>query len=249
MNLSPKGTRMLEELAARYSVSVDAVTTLLQAVVNGGGTMAQFNHPDLGGNGQWMLGGMTMVGDMFNHSLKAKVDGLCAELAGFMVTESFFARPAETRGLDGEPAGPAVGIGRGAWWPADLGLPSSTGSQNNTRYAVFPTTHRLAVEFDSQLTIYDTLNHQIGGVGQQQSSNASLSFTSQFGLVRPEELPIVYSHGATPEVPNPVPSAQPTADDNIDIFSKIEHLADLRQRGILSEQEFVSKKSELLSCL
>jgi hypothetical protein len=49
--------------------------TLLQALVNSNGTMAQFNHWELGGGGQWMRGGMTMVGDMFNYGLKSKVDG------------------------------------------------------------------------------------------------------------------------------------------------------------------------------
>jgi hypothetical protein len=51
--------------------------TLLQAVVNGNGTMAQLGNWELGGNGQWMQGGMTMVGDMFNYGLKAKV---CTEV-------------------------------------------------------------------------------------------------------------------------------------------------------------------------
>ena len=46
--------------------------------------MAQFTHPELGGSGQWMQGGMTMVGDMFNNALKAQVDGLCAELSRFL---------------------------------------------------------------------------------------------------------------------------------------------------------------------
>ena len=61
----------------KIGVSVDAVRTLLFAVAAGGGTLAQFNHPELGGNGQWMSGGMTMVGDMFNYGLKATVSG-CA---------------------------------------------------------------------------------------------------------------------------------------------------------------------------
>jgi hypothetical protein len=74
--LTEQGRRRIDELAQRYAVSTDAVMTLLQALVNTNGTMAQFNHPELGGGGQWMLGGMTMVGDMFNHGLKSKVDGL-----------------------------------------------------------------------------------------------------------------------------------------------------------------------------
>ena len=78
------GQNAINNLAQRYSVSTDAVTHLLYAVMNGNGTMAQFNHPELGGGGQWMQGGMTMVGDMFNYGLKAKVDGLCVELSNLL---------------------------------------------------------------------------------------------------------------------------------------------------------------------
>jgi hypothetical protein len=45
--------------------------------------MAQFSHPDFGGMSQWSPG-MTMVGDIFNNSLKAKLDALCTELAAFV---------------------------------------------------------------------------------------------------------------------------------------------------------------------
>ena len=55
--------------------------SLLQAIMNGHGTMAQFNHPAFGGAGQWMQGGMTMVSDMFNQHLKSQVDGLCSALS------------------------------------------------------------------------------------------------------------------------------------------------------------------------
>jgi len=39
----------IKELASRYGVSSQAVMTLLRALVNGGGTMAQFDHSELGG--------------------------------------------------------------------------------------------------------------------------------------------------------------------------------------------------------
>jgi hypothetical protein len=42
----------------------DAVRTILRPLRSGGGTMAQFSHPDFGGMSQWSPG-MTMVGDMF----------------------------------------------------------------------------------------------------------------------------------------------------------------------------------------
>jgi len=63
--LTSEGQQKVTALAQRYGVSTEAVVTLLQALVHGHGTRAQFDHPELGGRGQWMPGGMVMVGDMF----------------------------------------------------------------------------------------------------------------------------------------------------------------------------------------
>jgi hypothetical protein len=251
MTLTPQGSQAIEELARRYYVSVDAVMTLLQAVINGGGTMAQFSHPDLGGSGQWMQGGMTMVGDMFNHALKAKVDQLCSELSGLAATQTLFATP--TPGQQPGHASLSVAAMGSNWWPADLGMPSSTGSQNNVRYAVFPSAQRLVIEINGQTAIYDTMNHQIGGVSQQQGGDASVSFTSQFGLVRLTDLPLIPAQGAAPapvwQPEAPAPAEQQWTHDQGDVFANIERLAELRQKGILSEEEFSRKKAELLSRL
>jgi hypothetical protein len=194
MTLTPQGSQTIEELARRYFVSVDAVMTLLQAVINGGGSMAQFSHPEFSGSGQWMQGGMTMVGDMFNNALKTKVDQLCSELAILATTQTLFAPPAP--GQQPGNASLSVAATGSGWWPADLGTPSSTGSQNNVRYAVFPSMQRLVIEINGQIAVYDTMNHQIGGVSQQQGSDASVTFTSQFGLVRVSDLPVIPYHDA-----------------------------------------------------
>ena len=133
--LTPEAEQSVSNIAARYGLSTDAVVAMLYAVNSGGGTMAQFSIPELGGSGQWMRGGMTMVGNMFDNNLKARVDNLCNELspvAGHHHRVS--ARP-----------------GRGGWVAdsrvhrrqlvaADLGVPSSTGAQNGARYAIFPAT-------------------------------------------------------------------------------------------------------------
>ncbi len=124
------------------------------AVNNGGGSMAQFNCPELGGSGQWMSGGMTMVGDLFNNGLRNTVDTLCCELANSLASIQVF------------PVIPAGTPGSAQWWPMHLGVPFSSGAQNNTRYAVFQGC--LAVELEGVVTLYDTLNHHIGGVSQQQ---------------------------------------------------------------------------------
>ena len=253
MTLTPQGSQTIEELARRHFVSVDAVMTLLHAVINGGGSMAQFSHPEFSGSGQWMQGGMTMVGDTFNNALKTKVDQLCSELAMLATTQTLFAPPAP--GQQPGNASLSVAATGSGWWPADLGTPSSTGSQNNVRYAVFPSMQRLVIEIHGQIAVYDTMNHQIGGVSQQQASDASVTFTSQFGLVRVSDLPVIPYHDAVPvpvwqtAAPAPAPAERQWAHDQGDVLAKIEHLAELRQKGILSEEEFASKKTELLDRL
>ncbi len=84
------------------------------------------------------------------------------------------------------------------WWPDEFGQPSTAGGQNGLRYAVFPEARRLLVERDGALTTYDTGDHRIGGVSSQQQNGgaASLSFSSQHGPLRLEELPVVNGDSA-----------------------------------------------------
>ena len=74
------------------------------------------------------------------------------------------------------------------WWPDGLGRPNSSGSQNGVRYAFFAQARRLAIETDGQITVYDSGDHEIGGVSQQQGGNRSLAFSSQHGDVMVDEL-------------------------------------------------------------
>jgi len=74
------------------------------------------------------------------------------------------------------------------WWSGDLGEPSSSGSQNGSRYAFFPERHRLLVERNGKLVTYDSGHHHISGVSQSDSHDRSLAFTSQDGVVRLDEL-------------------------------------------------------------
>lgn len=73
------------------------------------------------------------------------------------------------------------------WWPDELGQPSSSGSQNNMRYGFFPKARRLLIEKQGNLTAYDSGDHQISGM-QQSGETSSLTFTSQNGAVRLDEL-------------------------------------------------------------
>jgi hypothetical protein len=261
--LTSAGEQSVQNLSQRYGVSVDAVKTLLFAVSAGGGSMAQFYHSELGGGGQWMRGGMTMVGDMFNHGLQATVSGLCSELSSLLASQQVFLPLPQNQG------GGFLASGN-AWWPGDLGNPSSSGGQNDARYAYFPQPRRLAIQQNGRITIYDTLDHNIGGVQQQQGGPyGSLSFSSQFGTFTVDSLPIVspapapqqnFSPAPAPVAPQQNFNQQPLANNfaqgqssapgsQTEIFSSLERLAQLHQSGVLSEDEFRAKKAELLARL
>ena len=246
--------------------------TLLQALLNSKGTMAQFDHRELGGAGQWMPGGMTMVGDMFNHGLKAKVDGLCSELSQMLATQPFVPFPggiqSQRQGGGQQEGGHDVvttssvslfvtepsGLAAGQWWPEELGFPNGTGAQNAVRYAYFNQKHRLAVELNGKVTIYDTGDHLISGVSQQQGHVGSLTLISQHGTIDVASLPVVAADGArskAAEAPMAI-AREPDRDDSpqeIDLFAKIERLSELHKKGILSPEEFAAKKTELLARL
>lgn len=285
--LTPEGQQIINNLAQRYNFSPDAVLSMLQSVINGNGSMAQFNHPEFGGSGQWMQGGMTMIGDMFNNYLKGNVDGLCQELSnlissqpGLIQSGSFQSQhqgsgSQQQGGFGGSqqqqsgtgPTGPVSLFvpppagSSGNWWPAGLQNPTSTGAQNNVRYAYFATINRLAIEANGHVTLYDTLDHQIGGFSQQQSVGGSITFTSQYGVVDVNSLPVISIDG------NPVPKAnteqsapagnqsnavnteKPANANEAGIFQAIEQLANLKNKGILSDSEYSDKKAELLSRL
>lgn len=239
--LSSSTQKALKDLGKRSGFSVDAVTTMFDALADGQGGMAQFNHPEFGGHGQWMRGGMTMVSDMFNHRLKARVDELCVELAKLLASQPELIRASQPTSL-------AVPGHAGGWWPSELGQPNSSGAQNQVRYAHFAKARRLAIEVLGVVTVYDTLDHQIGGFSQQQSATGSLSFTSQRGLVDVATLPVV-SGGAPANRPS-APAAQASdSADKLDIFTTIDKLAALKDKGHLSAEEFSAKKAELLARL
>lgn len=248
--LTQTGQNIVNDIAARYNLSRDAVVHMLVAVNNGGGTMAQFNCPELGGSGQWMRGGMTMVGDMFNHGLKMTVDNLCSELANALANYQMLPPPP-----------PAGSPGSNQWWPADLGQPFSSGSQNNIRYAIFP--GRLAIEHNGAITVYDTLDNNIGGVSQQQGGDTSLTFTSQYGTIAVSSLPLISGPGLapaaqtnfaspTPPVEQTLQSSNPAPDVAMDdssadaIIGLIEKLSKIRDAGAITDEEFNTKKAELL---
>ena len=156
-------TEQYERLGQQFGFSTDAVSHLAEAMARGNGTMAQFNHPELGGMGQWQSGGMLMIGDMFNNQLKANVGALCEALQSHISTQPIqpIASPIST------------------WWPAEYGSPTASGGQNDRQYAYFAEHRRIVVNVAGNVTIYDTADHNITGFSQQ---NGRWSFNSQLGI-------------------------------------------------------------------
>src|SRR5271166_3549639 len=247
----PEAENAIADIAQRHGLSREAVLAMLFALHAGGGTMAQFSIPELGGSGQWMQGGMTMVGgNMFDNALRARVDALCSELAQLLATSSVF---------------PASMFTSANWWPANLGVPSAVGGQNNVRYAIFPTTRRLAIQINGVTKVFDTGEHRIGGVQQQQGSGyGTVSFTSQLGTFDVSSLTELGVQGTaeTPaaasapqhqsqyqsnSAPRPAPQtrapepASGGSGDPAAIVAAIESLAGLHQRGIVTDEEFAAK--------
>ena len=295
--LSSAGQQLINDIAQRNGFSVDATMSMLDSVINGNGSMAQFNHPEFAGSGQWMRGGMIMVSDMFNNYLKGRVDGLCSELASLIASQPDLIRSGSFQsqsqggghssgqhqsnfGGSSQQQGGGGGFGAASlfvpgtsndWWPSDLRHPNSTGSQNGVRYAYFSQARRLVIDIGGTVTVYDTLDHQIGGFSQQQSIGGTLSFNSQYGLIDVASLPVVSTNGQPPRAVSPAqparaqdadqgnvaawesppsPSSSASMGGNQqDVFATIEKLAGLKAKGILSDEEFQAKKAELLGRL
>jgi hypothetical protein len=173
--------------AARHGLSPGAGRALFEALVHGGGRMAQFSHPDLGGMGQWS-GGMAQIGDMFNDALKAKVNAFCQEVSALAGTAR---RDAAATAEPGRPSSPWAVQTSARWWPAGLGEPSSSGSQNSMSYAFFPEKRRLALTRNGKVMLYDTGEHRLSGFSQQQPGAGEVSFSGQNGPVRLESFKVV----------------------------------------------------------
>ncbi|WP_129139326.1 SHOCT domain-containing protein [Modicisalibacter coralii] len=270
--LSSQGEATVDELAQRHGFSREAVIHMLFAVRDGNGGMAQFSHPEFGGSGQWMRGGMLMLGDMFNHGLKGRVDALCHDVAerlaaqpGLLHTGSFQSQRQSGGARQYQDTGDMAGTSSlfvadpdDRWWPAALGEPDARGTQNQLRYAYFAGPRRLAVHSNGRVRVYDTGDHRIGGFAQQQGAGGSITFTSQHGSVDVTRLTLVSTDDAglaaapptsepAPPPPSAAPAGLPAGGD--DIFAALERLGDLKAKGILTEAEFAAKKAELLARL
>jgi hypothetical protein len=261
--LSSQAQGIIDDLAKRHGFSRDAIFHMLSALRDGNGRMAMFSHPEFGGPGQWMHGGLLMLSVPSNHALKARVDALCHEISDWLADassplwasgSSSWAEEGKGSVQAGTPSGQAglfASGDSGTWWPAELGTPDASGAQDGVRYAYFADAQRLAVQTDSIFQVYDTLDHRITGFSQHQGGASSLTFTSQHGRVDLASLPLVTSDAAPATKAAGESHSRPAAAKSreADILATLERLDTLRQRGVITEEEFAAKKTELLNRL
>ena len=234
----------LAKLAREHGFGLEAVSCLHRALSAGHG-MAQFSHPELGGLGQWAGGGMTMIGAMGNPELRRRVGALCEAL-------SVLPRDADAKHPD--PAGasrpaPDATAPRepGPWWPEGLGTASSTGTQGEVAYAWFPQARRLAVRHGGRVRVYDTGAHAITGLSQ--GSGAGRPVRLQAGEREIDLADLAPAETAARDRTPPRAPDAGAADRPQDPLATIERLAGLRAAGVLTQEEFTAKKTELLARL
>ena len=102
--------------------------------------------------------------------------------------------------------------------------------------------------------------------GGESAAKIRSAISSQYGYVNLSQLPVVSINGMAPIAPAPMPlapMAAPAFNSNNDssysnnsgsgnggdVFASIEKMAALQAKGILTPQEFATKKAELLSRL
>lgn len=246
--LTPYGQQIVKDLIFRYYISEEAVLHLLFALVRGNGVIAQFSHPELGGIGQWRQGATTIMKDEWCSTLQTEmrvlVENLCIELSQLMREQQLLQ--------------PSAINAQTTWYPAELGVPTSSGGEGDFRYAYFVGNSRLAIEENGEVNVYNSLDNQIIDVLRSQDGGDWL-LNTPYGMVKVSKLPFLYTLHQSVSQKNPESHLdEPPLDDyglpqetalENEIFGFIEQLSDLHNYGMLTDAEFKAKKAMLLKRL
>jgi hypothetical protein len=271
-----EASRAISEIAGRHGFGEGAGLAMAEALAASGGSMAQFHHPDLGGMGQWSRGGMLMIGDMFNNNLKARVGALADDLADAMAQGAIAARrPAYGEASSGfgqwwpEELGSPSSTGaqngqRYAVFPAGRRL----AVERDGRVVLYDTgDHGIGGASQQQggaSTLSFSTDRGSIGVEDLREVGAAHSASPEPEPARTQPAPDWATPAPTAETPRDaaVPPADPYAPKPRETFSSspassgaegadpvelIRKLAALKDAGVLTEQEFQAKKTELLA--
>ncbi len=159
-------TNSIAQIAQTHQLSEEVVTHLFNQLALGNGRQAQFNHPALGGMGQWQ-NGMLMISDFSNHALKAKLTGVFADLV------QLYTREGGPSSLEAKPE------------TDSLGKPSMVATQNYLTVNYYQDKSLLVITDNQRKTAitYSVAPHRLTGISQQNQNNSlyGISFVTAQG--------------------------------------------------------------------
>lgn len=159
---------LLLAIAERYGLDVSLLQDLLGQLHRTAGRQAQFNHPALGGFGQWQSG-MILIGAMNDHALKARVAALFDELVPLVSAAAPPEQPpigVWSFGGSGQAQGQSASSGGGG------GRSGFSGSQNGVSYRYDSAQNQLIL---NETDRYDTTGYHLTGVSASQQSGGPSS--------------------------------------------------------------------------
>lgn len=273
---SDDAARKIGDIAGRHGFGREAGLAMAEALAAGAGGMAQFGHPELGGMGQWSRGGMLMIGDMFNDNLKGRVRGLADDLSAAMNDGAIAPERRSSHGGGGygsfghwwpdelgQPSSTGAQNGqRYAVFPEARRLAIDDGE----RVRIYDTGDRQIDGAAQQQGGRSSLSFSgpFGTIGiedlkevdaarpqksrgQEQQQEQRYERQQNDDVAQPARAETDAPSFAPPRAP--VPSDRPTTTSNGDPLDLIRKLGDLRAAGLLTEDEFSAKKTELLARL
>ena len=140
------------------------------------------------------------------------------------------------------------------WWPEQLGMPAASGAQNGMHYAVFPEQRRLALLQGERCRLFVLGDQRVLGLSAQGNSGTLMLLTAEGEqpLAGLEELDAAAQMPSTQTTDGAASSDDGTSgvgSTGDDPYEALERLGALKAKGILTEEEFSSKKAELLARL
>ncbi|MBO9471851.1 SHOCT domain-containing protein [Endozoicomonas sp. G2_2] len=249
----------LAKFSRQYGFSEDAVRHLFEAVTQGGGDMAMFDHPEFHGPGQWMRGGLMMTTTPGDRVLNNAIESLCNRLSALLRAQHAPGQSGYRRISPEARAWDTSVSPRQRWWPHEWGDPVATGHTDDLAYAFFDDAARMAIRSGDQVDLYKTADHCITGIAQaQQGTSATLVFTTPFGELPLDELarcdddrnnPAGNATATEHRSGEPAAAEQATPQSSMEILEAIEKLGALHREGVLTDDEFNAKKQALLNRL
>lgn len=119
--------------------------------------------------------------------------------------------------------------------------------QGEAAYAWFPQARRLAVRHRGRVTVYDTGAHAITGLSQ--AGDAERPVRLRAGGREIDLADLVPAEAAARDRTTPRVADAGAEHHPQDPLATIERLAGLRASGVLTQEEFAAKKTELLARL